>query len=167
MKTLTDHKTNDANSTLNVLALDEPGSGGAHHVYQITGYTPQPDAGREAYTAYNEACGGLSFRGEPLPSWDQLKADPKTEKLVHYWNTAAMHTAIRFQNGPIQESGINGVTQEALLAIVRDRLRCFQAGPFACRENAIALTKLDEAAMWLEERTKARTRRGVEGTHKL
>ncbi len=72
---------------------------------------------------------------------------------------------VLFQNGPIKEAGINGITQEALLAIVIDRLRSFQAGPYACRENAIALTKLEESLMWLQRRTVARIRRGVEGTH--
>lgn len=38
---------------------------------------------------------------------------------------------INFQNGTIPENGVNGVTQEALLAIVIDRLRSFQAGAFA------------------------------------
>lgn len=74
---------------------------------------------------------------------------------------------INFQNGPINENGINGVTHEALLAIVADRLRSFQAGPFACRENALALTKIEEAQHWLHSRTLARMQRGVEGTHKL
>jgi len=72
--------------------------------------------------------------------------------------------AIRFQNGPIAENGVNGVTQEALLAIVIDRLRSFQAGPYSCRENALALTKCEEALMWLQKRTRDRMRRGVEGT---
>ena len=72
---------------------------------------------------------------------------------------------ILFQNGPINEKGVNGVTQEALLAIVIDRLRCFQAGPYACRENALALTKCEEALHWLHHRTRARMARGVEGTH--
>jgi hypothetical protein len=70
---------------------------------------------------------------------------------------------IRFQNGAIAEHGVNGVTQEVLLAVVIDRLRSFQAGPFACRENAIALTKTEEALMWLKSRTFARMARGVEG----
>src|SRR5689334_2056535 len=52
---------------------------------------------------------------------------------------------LNFQNGAIGENGINGLTQEALLAVVADRLRAFQAGPFACRENALALTKIEEA----------------------
>lgn len=70
-----------------------------------------------------------------------------------------------FQNGPINEVGVNGITQEVLLAVVADRLRCFQAGPFACRENALALTKIEEAMHWLQQRTIARMRRGVEGTN--
>ena len=72
---------------------------------------------------------------------------------------------IKFQNGPIAEVGVNGVTQEVLLAIVADRLRSFQAGPYACRENALALTKVEEAQQWLHHRTLARMARGVEGTH--
>ena len=70
---------------------------------------------------------------------------------------------ILFQNGPINEKGVNGITQEVLLAIVADRLRSFQGGPFACRENALALTKIEEAMHWLQQRTLARMRRGVEG----
>lgn len=72
---------------------------------------------------------------------------------------------IVFQNGPINENGVNGITQEVLLAIVADRLRSFQAGKFACRENALALTKIEEAMQWLHSRTRARMNRGVEGTH--
>lgn len=75
-------------------------------------------------------------------------------------------TRISFQNGPINEAGVNGLTQEVLLAIVVDRLRAFQSGPFACRENALALTKIEEAQHWLHSRTRARMSRGVEGTHK-
>jgi hypothetical protein len=71
---------------------------------------------------------------------------------------------ISFQNGPIAEAGVNGISQEALLAIVEDRLKCFQAGPYACRENAIALTKIQEAMHWLHHRTRERVSRGVEGT---
>ena len=72
---------------------------------------------------------------------------------------------VLFQNGPISEAGVNGLTQEALLAIVIDRLRSFQSGPYSCRENAIALTHCEDALMWLQRRTRARIARGVEGTH--
>jgi hypothetical protein len=71
---------------------------------------------------------------------------------------------IAFQNGPIADHGVNGVTQEVLLAIVIDRLRSFQAGPFSCRDNAIALTHCEDALMRLQRRTRDRIKRGVEGT---
>ena len=72
---------------------------------------------------------------------------------------------IKFQDGPILEAGVNGISGEALLAIVEDRLIGFQSGQFACRENAVALTKIQEAMMWLQKRTRDRMARGVEGTN--
>lgn len=74
---------------------------------------------------------------------------------------------IYFQNGPIPENGVNGLTQEVLLSIVADRLRSFQAGPFSCKANACALTHIEEAQHWLQQRTIERMRRGVEGTHTI
>lgn len=71
---------------------------------------------------------------------------------------------IRFQNGPVGEAGVNGVTDAQLLAVLIDRLQGFQRGPYACRENALTLTKLEEAMHWIHHRTMARSRRGVEGT---
>jgi len=71
---------------------------------------------------------------------------------------------VEFQDGPIQEVGVNGISNEALLAVVEDRLQGFQSGDYACRENALALTKLQEAMMWLHKRTRDRVARGVEGT---
>ena len=71
---------------------------------------------------------------------------------------------VRFQNGPLQETKPNGISNEALLAIVEDRLLGFQSGEFACRENAVALTKIQEAMLWLQKRTRDRLARGVEGT---
>jgi hypothetical protein len=50
--------------------------------------------------------------------------------------------------------------------VLIDRLESFQRGDFAGRDNAIALTKLDEARLWLHKRTMDRVSRGVEGTHK-
>lgn len=76
-------------------------------------------------------------------------------------------TTILFQNGPIgvDGNGVNGITHEVLLAIVADRLRSFQDGPYKCKANACALTHIEEAMHWLQQRTLERMRRGVEGTH--
>jgi hypothetical protein len=119
MRTVTDHKLNGLNEALEITVLDEPGAGGACHVYAITNPT---ELGHREFTR------------------------------------------IEFQNGPIQEAGVNGISGEALLAIQIDRLRSFQAGPYACRENALALTALEESLMWLQKRTRDRLARGVEGT---
>lgn len=122
MRELTDHKVNPVNNELTVRAIDEPGSGGANHLYQVCWYA----------------------------------ADAVPESRM-----------IDFQNGPINEVGVNGMTHEVLLAIVADRLRSFQQGPFASRYNALALTHIEEVQNWLNRRTLERMRRGVEGTHQV
>lgn len=134
MRELHDHKVNRANDVLTVEVQDVPGSGGASHLYHITG-----------------------FDSASNPS------DPWTARH----GQSAKHSTILFQNGPIGEVGVNGLTHEVLLAVIIDRLRCFQAGPYASRENALALTKLEEATHWLHSRTRARMARGVEGTHQV
>lgn len=72
-----------------------------------------------------------------------------------------------FQCGPIKESGVNGVMNEDLIAMVITRLEYFNNSEFRCRENAMAITKLEEALMWLRKRTIGRENRGIEGTHKV
>jgi len=74
---------------------------------------------------------------------------------------------VQFQKGPIKECSINGVCNEDLLAMVLDRLYGFQSSEFKCRENALAITKLEEALHWLRHRTSVREKRGVEGTHSV
>lgn len=73
--------------------------------------------------------------------------------------------AIEFQNGQIGEVGVNGISNEALLAIVRDRLEGFQSGPYAHVENGNALNDVVSAMECLKRRTSERVTRGVEGTH--
>lgn len=70
---------------------------------------------------------------------------------------------IQFQNGPVDENGVNGITNESLLAIVIDRLQGFQSGPYACQENEEALAATEAALEKLMDRTRDRLNRGVEG----
>jgi hypothetical protein len=73
---------------------------------------------------------------------------------------------IQFQNGPRKDkNSIHGVLDTDLLEIVRDRLKGFQSGKFACRENAIALTHIEEALLWLNKRVEDRIERNVLGTN--
>lgn len=57
----------------------------------------------------------------------------------------------------------DGTTNEEVLEVLIDRLQFLQAKA-SCRENAIVITKLEEALMWLNKRTADRKARGVEGT---
>jgi len=99
----------------------------------------------------------------------QIEGFDSTSNASDPWTArhgqSAKHASILFQNGPISEAGVNGVTNEALLAIVADRLRGFQSGPYACKENADALFHTESALAWLKKRTRNRIKRGVEGTH--
>lgn len=58
----------------------------------------------------------------------------------------------------------NGTTIEEMVRVCVERLTQLN-GEFPCRENSIAITKLQEANMWLEARTADRKARGVEGKH--
>ncbi len=71
--------------------------------------------------------------------------------------------SLRFQRGD-PAKGVNGISLEALLAVVLDQLRHFQRTPMSCRENALAITKLEEALHWLEHRARDRVLRGVADT---
>ena len=70
-----------------------------------------------------------------------------------------------FHKGPGGDA--NGVTDELLIAILQDRIGGFQAGPFACWENARALEHLDMAMHFLKHRTLDRLNRDVEGKEEV
>lgn len=117
-----------------VFAMDAPGPGGAHHLYQVckhnTGRISEEDG---------------TFRTRP-------------ENMI---------LTVQMQCGPRKDAGsISGAVDADLLEIVRDRLQAFQAGPYACRENACALTHIEEALMWLNRRVEDRITRGVLGTER-
>lgn len=93
-----------------------------------------------------------------LPTWNR---DSDGENANGVWD-------IKFQNGPISAgNGVNGLTHEVLLSIIADRLRNFQKGEYSCKANSCALTHIEEAMHWLQQRTIERMRRGVEGTHAI
>ena len=74
---------------------------------------------------------------------------------------------INFQRGPIRNAGNNGVTHEALIAVLIDRLECYQQSQFKCEQNELAMQHLQHALTALEIRTNSRIKRGVEGTNEL
>ena len=69
------------------------------------------------------------------------------------------------QNGPIKENGINGCQVDTIIAAAKEIVSGLNKN-LPCRENALVITKLEEALHWLEHRKKDREKRAVEGTNK-
>lgn len=81
------------------------------------------------------------------------------------------HTEIaelNWQNGVIDPAtGANGVTCEAVIQAVIGRLTAYQDSSFSCRENALAITALEEALGRLLLRRQDRFKRDVLNTHEV
>lgn len=73
---------------------------------------------------------------------------------------------IDFQHGPVKANGVNGLTNEALLAILIHRTGILDEA-FPCEENKAALVHMRTALALFESRTKNRIDRGVEGENKV
>jgi hypothetical protein len=69
------------------------------------------------------------------------------------------------QNGPIKEVGVNGCQVDTVIETAKLIIEGLNK-KFPCRENAVAITKLDEALMWMNKRRTDREKRGVEGFNK-
>jgi len=131
-----------------------------HTVRVITDHAIDPAAEKLTITALDAPSNGGASHLYQISGLNTTSND---------WQPAGYpvnHIQILFQKGPIPEVGVNGITHEVLLAIVIDRLRGFQSGPFACRENQQALGFAEAALGWLKLRTEFRIQRGVEGTYK-
>ena len=61
----------------------------------------------------------------------------------------------------------NGVFVEDVLWAALQRLEFFQNSKYRCRENAIAITKIEEALFILKDRQLSRSERNVEGKHEV
>jgi len=177
---LVSHRVNGLNESLRVIVLDAPGSGGACHDYVIlVPVDPHDDMcyqhnGPPEATEHYRICVRPSGPGEIagvdlylqtsstvayLQTFDTIDCGNEV-KNTEYFN----YTRIRFQNGPIKEQGVNGLSQEALLAVLIDRMEGFQAGQYKCHDNQLALDHLQYTRLVLHKRTMDRTARNVEGT---
>jgi hypothetical protein len=83
--------------------------------------------------------------------------------------TRGLGISIDWQNGPLGR-GVdrilpNGAFVEGVIAAALGRLEFYNSTEFRCRENSLAITKLEEALHWCQHRTADRESREVEGTH--
>lgn len=58
-----------------------------------------------------------------------------------------------------------GVFTETLIQTAKEYLETVNVGEMATRETSMAITKLDEALMWINKRAEDRKRRQVQGTY--
>lgn len=59
-----------------------------------------------------------------------------------------------------------GVFTESIIAVAKAYLTEVNQGELATRETAMAITKLDEALLWIGKRAQDRQKREVQGTYK-
>lgn len=71
---------------------------------------------------------------------------------------------IVFQEGPVSENGHNGILEGSLVAIMIDRYRSFQDGPFPSEEGAAVLDHLLQVEGLIHRRVSDRVARGVMST---
>jgi len=113
-----------------------------------------------------------TVRIETLDDAKPNDAHCRYQFLLKQGGTFQPFSQLTFQKGPLKETlpdGTvrdvlsNGITNEALLAVVIDRLESFQSGSFKCEENDRALRAIQKGLRCLHERTRERIRRNVEG----
>lgn len=93
-------------------------------------------------------------------------------ELENFENPGQPGQTLQFiEKAPVEEGSAilktvnDGTTNEDVLKVLIDRLKNLGA-KFPSRQNSLAATKLEEALMWLENRTAERKARGVEGMAK-
>lgn len=77
-------------------------------------------------------------------------------------------TYIGFCKGNKEDEGIprrTGFFTETLIAVAKKYLEENNIGELSSRETSMAITKLDEALMWIQKRADDRKNRGVQGTY--
>ncbi len=96
----------------------------------------------------------------------------RTEMMVTHYpedlsEVSLIHAIdINWQDGIIGDAdGQNGAFVEDVLEAARQRLLFFNSTKFQCRENSLAITKIEEALQWLDWRTRQRLIQGVENTY--
>lgn len=121
-------------------------------------------------TAYNvnpdiEGDNRLDANGNPTGGHVTLYVD-------HNGDTEYPAVSISWQDKPRANAdgtleAPNGAFVEDVLWAALQRLEFFNEGAYRCRENSIAITKIEEALFILKDRQLSRSERGVEGKHEV
>lgn len=95
---------------------------------------------------------------EAFPFFSDYEQDDKNRFIAF----APEGMSVVLQRGAVKELGVNGAQIDDVLTVCLSFLRGVNT-KVPCRENSVAITKLEECLMWLGARTADRERRGVEG----
>jgi len=90
-----------------------------------------------------------SLRDNPIPFEPYIRVIPEGVVFVG-------------QRGPIKDVGVNGCQIDDVVTFALGTLQTLNK-KFPCRENSLAITKLEEALHWLDARKQDREERKVEG----
>ncbi len=93
-----------------------------------------------------------------------MEQTPTNKYLLADFDKDSSPQEIAFYERNTDGTEESGTTLEEMLRVSIERLKDLNSR-FACRENSIAITKMEEALMWLNKRTENRIARGVEGQH--
>lgn len=129
--------------------------GALNGVEQIDGFSVViMDELRKKYPEKFNESGAMDYK------W--FEADVRPKNFV-YVRQDVNSISFTIQKGPIKEVGINGCQVDTVIEAAKLIIEGLNK-QFPCRENSLAVTKLDEALHWLGARKKNRIVRGVEGT---
>ncbi|MGL4781480.1 MAG: DUF7681 family protein [Bacteroidales bacterium] len=95
-----------------------------------------------------------------------LQDDPNLEFHI----TSEIYKNITFVRGDKSDNGtviprVDGILHEQLLGMMIEDLK-YKNNLVPSRESSVAITKLEEALMWLEQRSYIREKEGTIGTYK-
>ncbi len=105
------------------------------------------------------------FNESGAMDWKWFEKDIRPHNFI-YVRHDKNSLSFTIQNGPIKDNGVNGCQVDTIIDAAKTILTGLNNN-FPCRENSVAITKLDEALMWLDKRKKDRENRGVEGTNQI
>lgn len=97
---------------------------------------------------------------------DNSNVVPSDRGHFYIINLPEKSVALSFQQGPIPNHGVNGVTNESILAVLIHRTTILDE-QFPSSFNKEAIEHMKKALQSFENRTKNRINRGVEGKNLL
>lgn len=126
-------------------------------VTEIGGFTVvDMDELKNLYPAKFNESGAMDYK------WFESEIRPN----FHIYKRDSVNSlSFTIQNGPIKEYGVNGCQIDTIIEAAKVIVEGLNA-KFPCRENAMIITKLDEALLWSNKRKSDREKRGVEGQSK-